>query len=93
MFTIHDAPGATPTERAEVRTHLETRRAFASHVVTFLVVNGFLVLLWAVMTAGYFWPGWVMGGWAAVLLLHAWDSFVRRVTEGDIDAELRRDHR
>jgi hypothetical protein len=98
MVTIHEpeheAPDATPAERAEARNHIQARRGFASHLVTFLVINGFLVLLWALTTGDYFWPGWVMAGWAAVLLLHAWDTFVRHlVTEADIDAELRRHRR
>jgi len=87
----HEAPHTTPARRAEARTQIEARRGFASHVVTFAVVNGFLVFLWAFTTRGYFWPGWVMAGWAAVLLLHAWDTFVHHpVTEADVDAELRR---
>ena len=90
----HEAPDTTAVERAEVRKHIEARRGFASHVVTFVVINGFLVFLWAFTTRGYFWPGWVMAGWAAVLLLHAWDTFVRHlVTEADVDAELRRHQR
>ena len=98
MVTIHepehDASSATPAERAEARTYIEARRGFASHVVTYLVINGFLLFLWAFTTAGYFWPGWVMAGWGVALLLHAWDAFVRHsVTEADIDAELRRHHR
>ncbi len=93
MVTIHepdhDAPTVAPTERAAAGKHIEARRTFAAHVVAYLVVNGFLVFLWAFTTAGYFWPGWVMAGWAAVLLLHAWDSFVRRlVSEDNVDLPL-----
>jgi hypothetical protein len=43
--------------------------------------------------AGYFWPAWVLVGWGAGLVLHAWEVLLRRpVTEADIDEELRRGH-
>jgi hypothetical protein len=47
---------------------------------------------WPALTgAGYFWPAWVIASWGAGLVLHAWDTFLRRpVTDADVDAELRR---
>jgi hypothetical protein len=57
-------------------------------------VNTFLVLVWALTGAGYFWPAWVLGGWAIGLVLHAWDVFFRRpVTDADVEAELARHRR
>ena len=78
-------------EWREARKRVTTRRDFASHVVTYVVINGFLVLLWALTGAGYFWPAWILAGWGVGLVLHAWDAFVRKpVTDADIDAELER---
>ena len=75
-------------KRAEKR--VTSRRDFSSHVVTYIVVNSFFVLIWAVTGGGYFWPVWILGGWGMGLVLHAWDVFVRRpVTDADIEAELR----
>lgn len=69
------------------------RRDFGSHLVAYLVVNGFLVLMWALTGAGYFWPAWILGGWGIGLVLHGWEAFVRRpVTDADVEAELRRQH-
>lgn len=88
--------GAAPaervvTERVAARKRLEARREFGSHLVAYLVINMFLLVTWAITGADYFWPGWVLAGWGACVLLHAWDSFFRRpITEADIDAELRR---
>jgi hypothetical protein len=81
-------------ERAEARKRVQARRDFSAHLVTYLVVNAFLVMIWAVTGAGYFWPIWVIGPWGVGLALHAWDTFVRKpITEADIDAELTRRHR
>jgi 2TM domain len=78
-------------EWARARKRVSDRRDFGSHVVAYVVVNAFLILIWAVTGAGYFWPVWVLGGWGIGLVLHAWEAFVRRpVTDADVEAELRR---
>jgi hypothetical protein len=85
---------STVSERELVRKRLQTRRDFGSHVVAYVVINAFLVGIWAFTGAGYFWPAWVLGGWGAGLVLHAWDAFLHRpITEADIDAELHRSSR
>ena len=81
-------------ERDAARRRLQARRDFASHLVSYVLVNAFLVITWAVTGGGYFWPVWVLAPWGVGLLLHAWDVFLRRpVTEADVDAELRRHQR
>jgi 2TM domain len=86
-------PDAVP-DRDRARKHVQDRRDFGSHLVAFVVVNTFLVLVWALTGAGYFWPAWVLGAWGVGLVLHAWETFVRRpITEADIDAELQRHRR
>lgn len=81
-------------ERKLARERVEGRRDFASHLVAYVVVNAFLIGIWAVTGRGYFWPGWVLGGWGIGLVLHAWEVFLRRpVTEADIDRELQRRRR
>jgi 2TM domain len=85
---------STPSERERARKVLQARCDFGSHVVAYIVINAFLVGIWAFTGAGYFWPAWVLGAWGAGLVLHAWDTFVRRpITEADIDAELHRNYR
>lgn len=78
-------------EWAQARKRVNDRRDFGSHVVAYVVVNAFLTLVWAVTSAGYFWPAWVLGGWGIGLVLHGWELFVRRpVTDADVQAELQR---
>ena len=78
-------------EWTQARKRVSDRRDFSSHLVTYLVVNGFLVFVWAITGADYFWPAWILGGWGIGLVLHFWDAFVKRpVTDADVEAELRR---
>jgi hypothetical protein len=89
-----EADGSEGADREQARKQLQERRDFGSHVVAYVVINAFLIVVWAITGAGYFWPAWVLAGWGAGLVLHAWEVFVRRpITEADIDAELRRHHR
>lgn len=78
----------------EARKRVTERRDFGSHLVAYLVVNSFLVFIWAITGAGYFWPAWVLAGWGIGLVMHTWEVFFRRpVTDADIEAELRRQRR
>jgi hypothetical protein len=79
------------TDREQARKRLEAKRDLVNHVVAYVVINAFLVLVWAFTGAGYFWPGWVIGGWGVGLVFHVWDTFYRRpITDADIDKELQR---
>lgn len=70
---------------------LKNRRAFGQDLVAYVVVNGFLVLIWAFTGGGYFWPAWIMGAWGIGLVLHAWTAFFQRpITEEDVEREMRR---
>lgn len=85
----------TGDERSEewerARKRVADRRDFGSHLVAYVVVNGALILIWLATGAGYFWPAWVLGAWGIGLVLHAWETFLRRpITNADIEAEVRR---
>ncbi len=88
------AEGTVEPARDAARKRLLAKRDFVTHLITYVVVNGFLVLVWAFTGRGYFWPAWVIGAWGIGLILHARDVFWRRpITEADIDRELRRQER
>lgn len=85
-------PDVAETERDRARKRLQDRRDFTSHLVAYVVVNAFLIGVWALTDyGGYFWPVWVLAGWGAGLLLHAYETFLRRpISEADVDAEVHR---
>ncbi|HEX2892973.1 MAG TPA: 2TM domain-containing protein [Marmoricola sp.] len=67
------------------------KRKFRGDLMGYLVINAFLVGIWAVSGFGYFWPAWVMAIWGVFLFLDAWEVFYRReVTEEDIQREMHR---
>ena len=77
--------------REEARKRLQSKRDFRTDLLAYVVVNSFLVGVWAFTGAGYFWPAWVLAGWGVGLVLHGYDVFFRRpVSEADIDRELSR---
>ena len=91
-----DMPGGTPRApvdqaRSDALRRLEKKRAWKRSFLSYCVVNAFLIVIWAASGRGYFWPGWVLGGWGIGDVLRYWDAFRRKpISEADIDAELRR---
>jgi hypothetical protein len=77
-------------EREQARQRLVKRRNLVNALVAYAVFNAFFVGVWAMTGGGYFWPGWILGGWGAGMVLAIWDYFRRPITEADVDRELRR---
>jgi hypothetical protein len=72
------------------RWRVEKKRRIRIDLVTYVVVNLFLIVVWAVTGFGYFWPGWVLAGWGVLLGLDIWSAYSRRpITDDDIQRELR----
>ena len=94
MDEPQDQP-ATPSsdERRRARARVQKRRNLQGGVAAYVVVNAFLVVVWALSGGGYFWPGWVMAGWGLGLVLGLWVYSRGPITEADIDRELRRRQR
>jgi hypothetical protein len=80
---------AGDTARVAARKRVEKRRGLQGGAVAYVVVNAFLVGVWALTGGGYFWPAWILGGWGIGMVLGLWDYLRGPVTESEIDAELR----
>lgn len=67
-------------ERALVR--LRKTAQFRAHMLTYVLVNGFHVAIWAVVWAvtgfSFFWPIFLALGWGIGLAFNAWDVYYRR---------------
>jgi hypothetical protein len=81
----------TTSDYEMARARLMRKRKFRGDLVAYLVINAFLVGIWAVFGFGYFWPGWILAGWGVLLILDGWDAYYRHdVTEDEIQRELHR---
>jgi predicted tellurium resistance membrane protein TerC len=78
--------------REKAVKQLRKRRDFYGHLLAYVLVNGMLVVIWAVTGVhGFFWPVFVMAPWGVGLVLNAWDVFIRRdITEAQITREMTR---
>ncbi len=83
------------TERSTLRDQairrLRKRRDFRAHLLVYVLVNGFLVVIWAMTDMhGFFWPMFPMAGWGIGVVMNAWDVYRREgFTEAEITTEER----
>jgi hypothetical protein len=82
---------ALSPEYEAARKRVERKRKFTADLAAYVVINAFLIAIWAITGFGYFWPAWVIAGWGVGLLLDGWNVFFRRpISSEDIESELRR---
>jgi len=76
-------------ERAKERLKLKSE--FRAHLLAFVLVNSFIVLIWAATGSGFFWPVFPIAGWGIGLAFHARDAYGRTSpTEDEIRREMER---
>lgn len=85
---------ATHGGDAELRSRaierLERKREFWTHLAAYVLVNGGLVVIWAMTGADFFWPVFPMIGWGIGLFFHGWETFSRGPRESRIRREMER---
>jgi len=64
------APPLDDKVREKAEKRVKERIELLSHIGTYVVINAFLVLIWALSGSGYPWFLWVMGGWGIGLVFH-----------------------
>ena len=89
---VTDTREQAPRDRAVEQ--LKKRRDFRGHLLVYVLVNAFLVVIWAITgDHGFFWPVFVIGAWGIGVVMNAWDVYWRReITEQDIQHEMERGH-
>jgi hypothetical protein len=61
-------------ERAVKR--LKKQHDFYGHLLVYGLVNGFIVVIWALTSGdGFFWPVFPMVGWGIGVVMNAWDVY------------------
>jgi general stress protein CsbA len=78
-------------QRREVAIkRIKDKEGFRIHLISYLAVNGMLVIIWALTGAGYFWPIWLIGLWGVGLVINAYVVYAARpVTEDQIQKEMK----
>jgi len=76
-------------ERAVKR--LKKKSDFRVHLLIYLLFNAFLVVVWAMTGASFFWPIFPIAGWGIGVVANAWDAYSRDMpTESQISQEMTR---
>ena len=88
MDTMTPETGNDLRGRAVAR--ISKKRDFRAHLLAYVTVNTFLVVIWAVVGGGFFWPIFPMVGWLIGLIFHAWDTFGGEPSEERIRREMDR---
>ena len=89
MSTGATEPSLELRERA-LRS-LKKKHDFHIHLTIYLVVNSFLVAIWAMTTAAFFWPIFPIVGWGLGVLANAWDAYGGdEPTERQVNREMTR---
>ena len=77
--------------REQAIQRLKKQRDFKPHVLMYVAVNTFLVVIWAITGAGFFWPVFPILGWGIGIVGHAWDAYGRKpISEEEIRREADR---
>jgi 2TM domain len=86
---------AGPDTEQEIRDQaiqrLKKKRDFKTHVLMYVTVNVFLVVIWAIADSGFFWPIFPILGWGIGVIANAWDVYGRKpISEEEIRREVDR---
>ncbi|GAB2686642.1 2TM domain-containing protein [Thalassiella azotivora] len=76
--------------RKAARERIDERRGLQAHLLAFVLVNAFLVVIWATTDGGFFWPLFPIFGWGIGLAFHVWGYLSPDPTEAQVDAEMER---
>ena len=78
----------TPHDQA--RRNLQRQRHWQNRLMAMAVVVVLLVVVWAVTGSGYFWPGWVIGAFAVVMVLRYARSQRGPISQKEVEEETHR---
>lgn len=76
--------------RALAVKRLKAKRDFRAHLLAYVTVNLFLVAVWYVTGAGFFWPVFPIFGWGIGVAFNAWDVYSPGASPSEIAAEMDR---
>ncbi len=90
-MTDVQSPRDTELRKQAIR-RLKKRRDFRGHLLVYVLVNAFFVVIWAMTSPNsFFWPIFPLVGWGIGVVMNAWDVyFAEDFDEEDINQEMKR---
>ena len=82
---------AEEAQSAQAIRNIKRKRDLVAHVVSFIVVNIIMIIIWYATGQGYFWPGWVLLATGIGLVFDVWHTYGRsssEISEEDISREM-----
>jgi hypothetical protein len=88
-------PNQEAVSREQAIKRLKKRRDLYGHLLVYALVNGVLVVFWALTGPnGFFWPIFPILGWGIAVVLNAWDVYRSDAfSEEQIQREIEHLHR
>jgi hypothetical protein len=68
---LRELPAVASLRAPARRLRTKRQRDFVLHLATYVLVNLFLIFVWAQTGADYFWPVWFLAAWGVALAFHA----------------------
>ena len=96
---IEPRPDVDPTRdrvaeddlRVRAMQRLRKKADFRVHLLIYCLVNGMIVIIWAMTTSGFFWPIFPIAGWGIGVVANAYEAYVKdEPTEAQVAAEVER---
>ena len=86
-----ETPRETELRERAIR-NLKKRRDFYAHLLVYVMVNGFLALIWWMITPDmFFWPVIPIVAWGVGVVMNGYDVyFGQDFDEADIQSEINR---
>jgi len=76
----------------EAKKRVDEKKGFFTHLIIYIIVNVFLIIIWAVTNpGGYPWFIWPIIGWGIGLVIHALTVFVFNRKTGWEQRELEKE--
>ena len=68
---------------------LKKQAEFKLHAMIYVLVNGFLVVIWWMTGVPFFWPVFPIFGWGIGLAANGWDAYLRTApSEQEVRKEM-----
>lgn len=89
-MSVQNTPEAESLRDLAVK-RLRKQHDFKIHLLIYVLVNAFLVVIWSMSGTGFFWPVFPIFGWGIGVAANAFDAYGRETpTESQITREMDR---